>query len=104
MIARYAGRPGHGHLIFHWACVLGNLRAAEESAEAFDVPRHVVSACSHNTLRGALARGHVAVAQWLVDRYRIAPAELADAPALAGEEPHYPPGSRSWVRDFLGRA
>lgn len=103
MIARYAGRPGYGYLIFHWACVLGNLGAAEEAADAFGVPRQVVAACAHNTLRGALARGHVPVAQWLVGRYRIAPAELAGSPAFAGEEPHYPPQSRVWARGFLGK-
>lgn len=101
MIARYAGRPEHGYLIFHWACVAGNLRAAQESAEAFAVPRHVVAACSHNTLRGSLAGGHVPVARWLAERYRITPAELG-SPALSGEEPHYPPPSRAWVREFLG--
>ncbi len=102
MIARHAGRPEFGPLIFHWACVTGNLRAAEKIADTFHIPGNVATACSHNTLRGALAHGHVSVARWLADRYRISAAELESNLPLTREKPHYPPDAKAWIRETLG--
>lgn len=100
MVEKYAGRPGYGRRIFHWACVEGNLHAAKRLAEAFAISAEAVALYAHSDLRGALARGNLELVEWLVATYGITRGELAALRPLLAEMASYPARSRDWLRSF----